>query len=61
MSFVCEMRLFFYWKGAFPDDSMPKNLCRLLLGLSQKLCPLESLFGAKQSAETGKKEISGLL
>ena len=30
MSFVCEMRLFFYLKGAFPDDSMPKNLRRLL-------------------------------
>lgn len=30
MSFVCEMWLFFYWKGAFPDDSMPKNLRRLL-------------------------------
>ena len=24
------MEVFFYWKGAFPDDSMPKNLCRLL-------------------------------
>lgn len=55
MSFVCEMRLFFYWKGAFPDDSMPKTCADYCEGC-HKNCARWKAFLEQSSQQRREKK-----